>query len=171
MTSAREWERRVTRLAKHTPQDPAELAKLAEARQLQDAGDLALARLAGHLPYGSPGCDEDVEHRAFVLWVQRDGLRAYPALRWLHHSPNEAAWRGQQGKGVSRGHADFMLFAPDPLGRYAGLVAELKGPGGTVSTEQHEWLAHLERLGWYGATPYGFEACRDLHIDYLEGRL
>lgn len=169
MASASEWERRIQRLARHTPQDEAVFMALAQAKAEQSAGELALARYEGHLPYGAPGCDEDVEHRAFILWVQRKGLARYPALRWLHHSPNEAAWRGQAGKGVAAGVCDFMLFAP--VGRYAGLVAELKGPGGTVSTKQHQWLHHLSALGWYDATPYGYEACRDLFIAYLESSL
>lgn len=169
MASASEWERRIQRLARHTPQDPAVFDVLAQAKAESAAGDLALARYEGHLPYGAPGCDEDVEHRAFILWVQRKGLARYPALRWLHHSPNEAAWRGQAGKGVSRGYPDFALHVP--VGLYAGLAAELKGPGGRVSLEQHQWLAHLAAQGWHTATPYGYEACRDLFIAYLESSL
>jgi hypothetical protein len=168
MSSASAWEQRIRRLAKHTPQDPGVFETLKQAKAEQSAGDLAIARYEGHLPYGAKGCDETVEHRAFVLWVQREGLSAYPALRWLHHSPNEAAYRGLQGTGVSKGFSDFALFVPS--GRYAGLAAELKGPGGRPSPEQRQWLAHLAALGWYVATPYGYEECRDLFAAYLEGR-
>lgn len=169
MTSAAEWERRIKRLNQHTPQDTSVFETLKAAKAEASAGDLALARYEGRLPYGAKGCNEDVEHRAFILWVQRDGLSQFPALQWLHHSPNEAAYRGRQGTGVSRGFSDFALFVP--IGRWQGLAAELKAPGGAPSHEQRQWLAHLAGLGWHTATPYGYEACRDLHIAYLEGQL
>lgn len=169
MTSAREWERRIRRLAQHTPQDPAVFVALQEATTAQDAGELALARYRGELARGAPGCDEDVEHRALILWVQREGLALWPALRWLHHSPNEAAYRGQHGKGVGAGYPDFVL--PVRVRSYSGCALELKAPGGRVSNQQHQWLIHLEAQGWYTGTPYGYEACRDLLCAYLREAL
>lgn len=169
MTSAREWERRIKRLARHTPQDPEALATLAEAAREQDAGDLAVARMKGLLPFGAKGCTEDVEHRALILWVEQEGIQTWPKLAWLHHSPNEAAYRGQTGKGVRRGVPDFQLFFP--VGRYVSCAIELKGPDGQVSKDQWRWLDHLSLLGWYTATPYGFEQARNLLLAYLSGRL
>lgn len=176
MTSAREWEKRVHRLARHTPQDPTVLAALADAVKEQDAGELAVARVKGLLEFGARGCTEDVEHRALILWVEQEGLKTWPALAWLHHSPNEAAYRGQTGKGVRRGWPDFVLPVRVRAGRLVrtdcvGLAMELKGPGGTLSREQVIWLAWLERQGWYTAAPYGFEAARELLIAYLREAL
>jgi hypothetical protein len=176
MSSAREWERRIKHLARHTPQEPEALAALAEAAREQDAGDLAVARVKGLLAFGDPGCIEDVEHRALVLWVEQEGLRQWPKLAWLHHSPNEAAYRGQTGKGVRPGWPDFVLPVRARAGRLVrtdcvGLAMELKGPGGTLSREQVLWLAWLEHQGWYTATPYGFEAARDLLVAYLREAL
>jgi hypothetical protein len=169
MTSAREWERRIKRLARHTPQSPDVMAVLEQAGQEQSAGDLALARMRGQLPYGAPGCNEDVEHRALVLWVVREGLVQWPDLAYLHHSPNEAAYRGQQGKLVSAGYPDFVL--PVRASGYIGLVLELKAPGGTVAKDQWRWLGHFERQGWATGTPFGYEPARDLLIAYLSGNL
>ena len=169
MTSAREWERRIQRLARHTPQDPETLVALAEASREQDAGDLAVARMKGLLPFGAKGCTEDVEHRALVLWVEQEGLACHRALRWLHHSPNEAAYRGQQGKGVAAGYPDFVL--PWRTRAYAGLAIELKTKGGVVRPEQWRWVRHLEAQGWYVGTPYGWEAARDLMNAYLRETL
>lgn len=166
--SARDWEKTIARLNRHTPQDPAVFMALTTARQGEDAGDLAEARYLGRLPFGATGCTEDVEHRALLLWVAREGLARYPALRWLHHSPNEAAWRGQQGKGVSAGWPDFVL--PVRVGPYAGCALELKAPGGSASAEQRAWLACLEGQGWYTRVPRGYEAARDALVAYMEGR-
>lgn len=166
--SAKQWEARIARLHRHTPQDAATLEALRTARQGEAAGDLAEARYLGRLPLGAQGCTEDVEHRALLLWVQRDGLAAFPALRWLHHSPNEAAWRGQAGKGVSAGYSDFLLHVA--VGGYRGLALELKAPGGRPSPEQRAWLTHLATQGWRCGLPVGYEAARDALIAYLEGR-
>lgn len=169
MTSAREWERLVHRLARHTPQDPEALAALAEAAQEQDAGDLAVARMKGLIEFGAKGCTEDVEHRALVLWVEQEGVTTWPKLAWLHHSPNEAAYRGQQGKSVRAGYPDFVL--PWRTRAYIGLAMELKTRGGTLAHEQALWLRFLEAQGWYTATPYGFEQARDLLVAYLREAL
>jgi hypothetical protein len=168
--SARAWEATIKRLARHTPQDPAVFDALTVARQSEAAGDLAEQRYLGRLPYGAPGCDEDVEHRALMLWVAREGMARYPMLRWLHHSPNEAAYRGRQGTGVSRGYPDLILHWPAHVaqGRLMGWAREIKAGAGRPSVAQLAWLAHLEALDFDAGISYGYEATRDALIAYLE---
>lgn len=81
-------------------------------------------------------------------------------LLWCH-VPNG----GRRGKreavelrlsGVKAGVPDVLIFTP-AYGAPKGCALELKGPKGTASAEQGEWLAGLARLGWAVVLAYGYE--------------
>lgn len=105
------------------------------------------------------------EEDAQRLVIRRcDALAArYPALRWLHHSPNggvrdkrtAALMRAQ---GVRAGFPDLilpvsMMMAEEgerfPGDYFTGFVAELKIAPNRATPEQRAWIAHFEAQGWY----------------------
>ena len=105
------------------------------------------------------------EEDAQRLVIRRcDALAArYPALRWLHHSPNggvrdkrtAALMRAQ---GVRAGFPDLilpvsMMMAQEseelPGDYFTGFVAELKIAPNRATPEQRAWIAHFEAQGWY----------------------
>lgn len=105
------------------------------------------------------------EEDAQRLVIRRcDALAArYPALRWLHHSPNggvrdkrtAALMRAQ---GARAGFPDLilpvsMMMAQEgeelPGDYFTGYVAELKIAPNRATPEQRAWIAHFEAQGWY----------------------
>ena len=83
----------------------------------------------------------------FVNWVHRE----YPDLwPWLHHSPNggfrsKAAGGKFKLMGVKPGYPDLHLHVG--IGKFNGLVIEMKKQDGTVSLDQMAWLDHFKSQG------------------------
>lgn len=111
--------------------------------------------------------------------IQRYGLEGMdpPADcigHYLHHAAN-GGWRGGieaailQGQGVRKGWPDYTLYLP--IGRWAGLVFELKAEDGDKPTdEQLAILCRCERVGYRVGVCWGYEDARH-HIEtYLAAR-
>ena len=62
------------------------------------------------------------------------------------------------------------LFLPVPKGGYSGLFIELKRKnGGALSDAQRDWLDDLAVRGFRAVMCHGWEAARDVLLDYLRG--
>lgn len=128
---------------------------------------------------------ETAEQTALFAWCALN-REQYPALKWLFHvnngdrSPGKAGIiRGGRAKamGVKRGVPDICLPVPkrpmtngrDPMHSpsYNGLFIELKVKTGTVSTEQKEWLNHLNESGYCAKVCWSWQEARDLLIWYI----
>jgi hypothetical protein len=96
--------------------------------------------------------------------------RRRPELQRFFHVPNGGA-RGKaaagklKAEGVRPGVPDYLL--PVPRVGFVGLAIELKAKGGTASSEQKDWLAHLEAVGWRVAVCVGWEAAWQALDGYL----
>ncbi len=110
---------------------------------------------------------ESDEQRQLIQWCRTD-----PRLQFLFHIPNESI--GGQGwlirnrqLGVKSGVPD--LFYPVPMNGHHGLFIEMKTKGGRLSPEQKRWLAALDTFGYKTAVCYGWEAARDVLMEYING--
>lgn len=107
---------------------------------------------------------------ALFCWISLN-LDLYPELERLFHIQNASANRSAKIVGVKAGVPD--LFLPVRRGQYSGLFIELKRPNkigkknGVVSKDQKEWIAHLQLQGFGATVCIGWEAARDMIIQYL----
>lgn len=119
--------------------------------------------------------DEDNHQAAIFRWAKYSEA-LHPELKMLCHMPNggkrtkiEAARLKAQG--VKAGYPDILLDVP--RGTHHGLRIELKAPKddgrreGTTSPEQREWLANLNQYGYLAVICVGWEAARDVILNYL----
>ena len=110
---------------------------------------------------------------ALFCWIALN-VDKYPELKRLFHIQNASANRSARVVGVKAGVPD--LFLPVKNGRYSGLFIELKRPqsevkkAGKVSKEQDDWIQHLLLQGFGVALCYGWEAARNMLIQYLKFR-
>ena len=115
--------------------------------------------------------DERQHQRALITWAN-NARRAYPELRWLYATPNAGKRLGKAGalmvaEGLRKGVPDLTL--PVPRGGYHGLYIELKRPGRyAVAPEQKEWLEGLRQNGYRAEIAVGWDAARELIVEYLE---
>lgn len=112
---------------------------------------------------------ESKHGQALFRWSQLC-LEAHPELDLLYHVPNG----GRRGKaeaaimkaeGVRAGMPDYHL--PVARGEFVGLWIELKAPGGRVSPAQRERMEALRKAGHRCEVAVGWEAARNLLIEYL----
>ena len=97
----------------------------------------------------------------------------YPELRWLHHIPNGGSRHPIEAvnlkrQGVKAGVPD--LFLPCARGKYHGLYIEMKSTdkSARLSKKQKEWRDGLIENGYRVHCCKGFEAAKEVIIDYLE---
>lgn len=97
-----------------------------------------------------------------------------PELKWLHHSPNgglRSGFTGAQMKalGCKAGFPDLVLPVRQPgtLGTVPGLAIEMKTDTGRTSTQQDDWLAHLDNQGWQTAVARSADEARAILCRYL----
>jgi hypothetical protein len=114
---------------------------------------------------------EHAEQVTLMRWAQLHERR-YPELRLLHAIPNgghrhPAVAKAMQEEGVKRGVPDLDL--PVARGGYHGLRIEMKAPGGSVKPEQREWIDALRAEGYRAEVCVGWEAAKNLIVDYLTG--
>ena len=128
-----------------------------------DLSDLTYARAQSGFP------TEAQEQAWLMQWVKRNGP---PEAQRLFHVPNGGGRSKLQGAtmkllGVQPGVPD--LFLPVPRFGCHGLWIEMKSlaPTAAPSTAQKEWLAYLGAQGYKTAVCAGFEAARDVILDYL----
>lgn len=113
---------------------------------------------------------EAQEQASLFQWAAW-AARKHPELRMLYHIPNGGSRdvreaRHLKAQGVRPGVPDICL--PVPRGDYAALYIELKRrERGRVSDAQCAWLAALNRAGNRAVVCRGWEAARDVILDYL----
>lgn len=123
---------------------------------------------------------EDGHQMALFRWAYDPRTQAlYPEVKWLFAIPN-GGWRDKRtaalmrATGVKRDVPDICL--PIRRGPWQVLWIELKRPAsedgvrraGNVRKGQTDWLEHLKTQGHASISCVGWEAARDLIIQYLE---
>lgn len=97
----------------------------------------------------------------------------HPGLGMIFAIPNGGKRSARTGavlklEGVKPGVPD--LFLPVSRKEFHGLFIEMKRlKGGSLSPSQKTWKKNLECLGYRVEVAKGFEAARDVIIDYLGG--
>ena len=110
------------------------------------------------------------EQKALFCWIALN-LKTYPELKWLFHIPNggsrhKAEAANLKAMGVKPGVPDLCL--PIKRANYAGLYIELKRKAkGKASDEQSEWIEHLQSQGYGAIVCHGWEAAKNILIQYL----
>lgn len=109
---------------------------------------------------------ESWHQRQLIQWC-----RQYEWGQYLYHIPNETT--GGQGwvvrnrqMGCRKGVPDLCL--PIPMHGFHGLYIELKTDTGRPSEHQKRWISVLNALGYRAEVCKGWEAARDLLIEYME---
>lgn len=111
------------------------------------------------------------EQKTLFRWAEMEARR-HPELNLLHHIPNGGSRdpreaRNLKQEGVKAGVPDICL--PVPRGGYNGLYIEMKRiRGGRLSDEQRGWLAALTANGYRAEVCRGWEAAKDLILEYLK---
>jgi hypothetical protein len=109
------------------------------------------------------------EQRTLIEWARLASVME-PRLRLLMAIPNQAVRasnvRHLVAEGVRAGVPD--LFLPTSSGGFHGLFIELKRrSGGRLSPEQREWIAKLRGQGYRAEVCAGWEAAKDIILEYL----
>jgi hypothetical protein len=115
---------------------------------------------------------EHLEQVALMQWAKLSEGR-YPELRLLHAVPNGghrhlAVAAAMKAEGVKAGVPDLDL--PVARGPWHGLRIELKARGGTLTAAQREWIDALRAEGYRAEVCVGWEAAKNLIVDYLTWR-
>jgi hypothetical protein len=71
--------------------------------------------------------------------------------------------------GYVKGVPDLQIF--EPMGKYHGLLIEIKDIKGVVSKEQKEWIKELNERGYYATYSRGFESTIKVIDDYFKGEI
>jgi len=112
---------------------------------------------------------ESVEQMNLFRWAGYMEGR-YPDIKLMFHIPNggkrDKATAGRlKMEGVKAGVPDIELSSP--RGGYFGLFIEMKIKGNKPTDNQKDWLAALEKRGYYVAVCYGWESASKLLENYL----
>jgi hypothetical protein len=70
-----------------------------------------------------------------------------------------------KAEGVKAGVSD--IFLPQPNDNYCGLFIELKALGKKPTTEQKDFISRMNKKNYYAICVEGWEAARDIIINYL----
>ena len=117
---------------------------------------------------------EEADQIALFQW-RRLMVPKYPELRWLHASLNgvplsPALAVKMRALGMTAGIAD--VFLPVARGGYLGLYIEMKRAKGVpsdLSDDQRDFLRFAAGQGYRAEWCKGWEAAKNLILDYLEG--
>jgi hypothetical protein len=108
---------------------------------------------------------EEYEQRCFVAWLKKNNyLRfSHAANGGKRHYLEAVKFKAM---GVSPGFPD--LFIPIPSGQYPAIFIEMKRKkGGRCTPEQVEWLDYLRSVGFHAVVANGFDAAKELFLDYI----
>lgn len=116
---------------------------------------------------------EKHHQRALVLWA-RIQAKENPKLWMLKYLHGDGAGdyrtvkvaREMVAQGAVKGYPDLTLLYP--ARGFHGLTIELKIEGGKESSEQKEWKAYLNSVGYLSVKLVGWESARDKILWYLE---
>lgn len=121
--------------------------------------------------------DEHSHQVALFMWAaEQIASGRFPELAMMFAIPNGgerniAVAARLKAEGVKAGVPD--IFLPVPRHGVAGLFLELKRPKaegkrqGSAQDNQSEWIGKLQAQGFGAAVVYGYEAARDMLIQYL----
>ena len=121
---------------------------------------------------------EHSQQAALFAWSALPEVRAtYPQLKWMFAVPNgfysTAAQKAKmKAEGLKDGVPDIFLMwriisVTNVNNRWNGLVMEMKAKNGRLSDEQVEWIKHLTSQGYAATVVKGFEAAKEVIINYL----
>lgn len=111
---------------------------------------------------------------AIFAWREMQ-LNVYPELKYLFSTLNGVRLPigtavKMKRAGMTRGVLDIWL--PVRRGRYSGLAIELKHGGNKPTTEQKDWISHLNDNGYFFAVVcYGVDETTKIITEYLEEKL
>jgi hypothetical protein len=114
--------------------------------------------------------DEHAHQVALFAWRDRV-IRQHPELRMLYAVPNGGLRSPRtaarlKAEGVRAGVPDIALDVP--RNGWHGLRIELKRPGRhSVTQAQREWIESLREYGYRAEVAVGWDAARELIVDYL----
>lgn len=123
---------------------------------------------------------EHEEQAALVRWARTMAGGTWPELRLLFAVPNGGSRpsrvnsRGERyspsaqrlaDEGVRAGVPDLVL--PVARGGYHGLFIEMKAGKNTTTEGQRWWIGELVAGGYRVAVCHGWEAARDVLVEYL----
>lgn len=104
---------------------------------------------------------EEAEMRTVCEWLRLHNICfAHPANEGMH----KVQYRRKQVQlGLAPGLPDLLIFDVPPKKDYRGTAIELKRRhGGVVTAAQKQWLADLEKRGWFTAVCYGADEVIEL---------
>lgn len=116
--------------------------------------------------------DEHAHQVALFAWRDRV-LRQYPELAAMFAVPNGGMRSARtaarlKAEGVRAGVPDILVDVA--RGGYHGLRIELKRPGRhKVRPAQREWIELLREHGYRAEVVVGWDAARELIVEYLSG--
>lgn len=105
-----------------------------------------------------------------VALLRRRGVRFFAVPNGGLRTKATAAklWR----EGVESGVPDLIIIDPPPrsVGRYVGMVVEVKAQGGRATPEQLRWVQDFAQRGWVARIPKGEQELLNLLVEfgYLE---
>lgn len=117
---------------------------------------------------------ESAEQTWLFQWAQTMATLKWPELALMYHIPNGGSRNKIEAsrlkaQGVKRGVPDICL--PVPRGGYHGMYIEMKRQqGGTVSTEQKDYIEALRNQGYRVEVCKGFQAAADVIEEYMEAK-
>jgi hypothetical protein len=112
---------------------------------------------------------EHAEQCALFRWAWHN-VNTYPDLAFMFAIPNgghrhKTVAAKLKAEGVRAGVPDICL--PVPRGDYKGLYLELKAGDNKPTLAQKQWLEYLGRVGYLATWCTGWEAARDVIVNYL----
>lgn len=152
---------------------PSDIRRLAA----ESGPNSVLRELAAKLPRAKSRDLEHIEQVKLFEWAQ-ENVDTWPELRKMFAIPNFTGRMGNnapaaakrhgaklKAEGRKRGVPDICL--PVARGGFHGLFIELKSLEGSATVEQLVWQTDLRAEGYRAEIIRGFEAARDLIVDYL----
>ena len=119
---------------------------------------------------GQMGLSEHQEQVALIEWANWN-TNNYPELELLFSIPNGGRRDGRTGakmkrEGVKAGVPDLCL--PVARGGYHALWLEMKAGKGRTTASQDWWFDRLSKEGHQTAVCWGYEAAREVILEYLK---
>lgn len=104
---------------------------------------------------------------ALLYAIPNGGMRPFRQRTDKHGRMIRYSVEGQKlrAEGVKDGVPDLCL--PVPRGHFHGLYIEMKTRTGSASKPQRQWIAALNRQGYYAEVCHGWEQARRVIEDYL----
>ena len=121
-------------------------------------------------PKHKPKVTEHGEQCAVIDWCFVQNGKYKPANR-IFAVPNMAkrSYSGAQymkNEGMRKGIPDLFLL--HPVGKYHGLIIEMKSVTGKVSPEQKSWLSYFNGVNYFTYTAWSADEAIEVIKEYLK---